>query len=75
MFRSRETLVTQVDAAMLSAIRTLAEQEGRPIQALVEEALADLIPKHIKGKQRAHVTSAYLASCERYERLYKKLAE
>lgn len=49
MFRSRETLVTQVDAAMLSAIRTLAEQEGRPIQALVEEALADLIQKHIKG--------------------------
>jgi hypothetical protein len=75
MFRSRETLVTQVDAATLSAICTLAEQEGQPIQAFVEEALADLIQKHTKGKQRAHVTSAYLASHERYERLYKKLAE
>lgn len=49
MFRSRETLVTQVDAAMLSALGTLVEQEARQIQALVEEALADLIQKHIKG--------------------------
>ena len=71
----REKFATQVNSEILSAVRTLAEKEGRQLQALMDEALADLIEKHKNAKPRPHVMGAYLASHERYGRLYKKLAE
>jgi primosomal protein N'' len=73
--QTREKFATQVNSEILSAVRTLAEKEGRQLQALMDEALADLIEKHNNAKPRPHVTGAYLASHERYGRLYKKLAE
>ena len=57
MFQDREKFVTQVDAVILSVVRAIAEQEGRPMQALVEEALADLIGKR-KQAQRSSPRSA-----------------
>jgi hypothetical protein len=71
----REKFATQVDANILHAIRDIAQQEGRQIQALVDEALADLIEKHKQGRPRAHVMAAYQASHEKFAPLYKKLAE
>jgi len=75
MSQSREKFATQVDSKILSAVRTLAAEEGRQLQALVDEALADLIEKRKKATPRAHVMGAYLASHEKYGPLYKKLAE
>ena len=75
MSATREKFATQVNSEILSAVRTLADKEGRQIQALVDEALADLIEKRKKATPRAHVMDAYLASHERYGPLYKKLAE
>jgi hypothetical protein len=75
MSRPREKFATQVNSSILSAVRTLAQSEGRQLQALVEEALADLIEKHKNAKPRAHVMGAYLASHDKYASLYKKLAE
>jgi hypothetical protein len=72
---SREKFATQVDTAILAAVRTLAQDEGRQIQALVDEALADLIEKHRKARPRPHVMAAYLGSHEKFGSLYKKLAE
>ena len=73
--QSREKFATQVNSDILSAVRTLAEKEGRQLQALMDEALADLIEKHKNAKPRPHVMGAYLASHERFGPLYKKLAE
>jgi hypothetical protein len=75
MSQSREKFATQVDPAVLTAVRELAQSEGRQLQALVEEALSDLIEKHKNAKPRAHVLGAYLASLDQYGPLYKKLAE
>ena len=75
MSQIREKFATQVNSEILSAVRTLAETEGRQIQALVDEAFADLIEKRKHAKPRAHVMSAYLASVEKYDALYTKLAE
>ena len=75
MPQTREKLVTQVSAAILSAVRRLAQDEDRQIQTLVDEALADLIEKHQQTKPRARVMRAYLASHKKYGPLYKKLAE
>lgn len=71
----REKFATQVNADLLSAVRSLAEKEGRQLQVVVEEALADLIEKRKAAKPRAHVMAAYLTSHEKYADLYKKLAE
>lgn len=71
----REKFATQVDSATLAAVRDLAREEGRQIQALVDEALADLIEKRKQSRPRAHVMAAYQASHDRFGTLYKKLAE
>jgi hypothetical protein len=60
---------------MLDKVRSLAQQEGRQIQALVEEAFSDLIEKRNNSRPRPHVMGHYLASHEKYCSLYKKLAE
>lgn len=73
--RTREKFATQVDSDILSAVRSHARSEGRQLQALVDEALADLIEKRKQGRPRARVMAAYQASHERFSELYKKLAE
>ena len=75
MSQPREKFATQVNSEILSTVRMLADKEGRQLQALVDEAFADLIEKRKKATPRAHVMGAYLASHERYGPLYKKLAE
>lgn len=73
--QTREKFATQVDSELLAELRALARGEGRQIQALVDEALADLIEKRRLGRPRAHVLAAYGASHRRFASLYKKLAE
>jgi hypothetical protein len=75
MPRSREKFATQVDSEILTTVRSLAHKEGRQLQALVEEALSDLIEKRKNARPRPHVMATYLASHEKYAALYKKLAE
>jgi predicted transcriptional regulator len=74
MAEPREKFATQVDPSILARVRTLAQQEGRQLQALVEEALADLIEKRKNTHPRPAVMAAYHASHEKYGALYKKLA-
>lgn len=75
MPQTREKFATQVNSEILATIRNIAAQEGRQIQALVDEALADLIEKRKQGRPRAHVMAAYLPSHDKYGELYKKLAK
>jgi len=64
-----------VNSEILTHVRNLAQSEGRQLQALVDEALGDLIEKRKANKPRAHVMAAYQASHEKFGTLYKKLAE
>lgn len=75
MPQKREKFATQVDSQILAGVRDIARGEGRQLQALVDEALSDLIEKRRNAQPRPHVMSAYLASHEKYASLYKKLAE
>jgi hypothetical protein len=75
MPRAREKFATQVNTETLAAVRALAQNEGRQLQALVDEALVDLIEKHKNLRPRPHVMGAYQASHERFGPLYKRLAE
>jgi hypothetical protein len=71
----REKFATQVSADVLRSVRDLARSEGRQLQALVDEALADLLEKRKRNQPRAHVMAAYQTSHEKFAPLYKKLAE
>jgi hypothetical protein len=71
----REKFATQVNTKVLTTVRAIARKEGRQLQALVDEALADLIEKRKNTRPRPHVMGAYLASHEKFSGLYKKLAE
>ena len=73
--QTREKFATQVNSEILSTVRRLAQSEGRQLQALVDEALADLIEKRKQGRPRANVMAVYQASHEKFGTLYKKLAE
>jgi hypothetical protein len=75
MSETREKFATQVDSEILNAVRQLAREEGRQIQALVNEALSDLIEKHHQSRARSHVMAAYKTSHGRYSKLYEKLAK
>ena len=73
--QAREKFATQVNSEILRTVRSLAQTEGRQLQALVDEALADLIEKRKQSRPRAHVMAAYQASHEKFAPVYKKLAE
>lgn len=75
MSHTRKKFATQVDSEILAAFRTLAQKEGRQIQALVDEALADWIEKRKHERPRSHVMGAYLASHMKYRELYEQLAK
>lgn len=73
--QARETLTIRVNSEILTHLRSLAQSEGRELQALLDEALADLIEKRKQNKPRADVMAAYQGSHQKLEALYKKLAE
>jgi hypothetical protein len=73
--QTREKFATQVNSEILRSVRNIAQTEGRQLQVLIEEALADLIEKKKQSRPRAHVMAAYQASHEKFAPLYKKLAE
>jgi hypothetical protein len=73
--QQREKFATQVNSEILRSVRSLAQSEGRQLQALIDEALADLIEKRKQSHPRAHVMAAYQTSHEKFAPLYKKLAE
>lgn len=75
MPQTREKFATQVNSEILTAVRALAKEEGRQLQALVDEALADLIEKRKNTRPHPDVMTAYLGSHEKFGELYKKLAK
>ena len=75
MAELRKKFATQVDPQIFANVRRLAQEEGRQLQALVEEALRDLLEKHKQARPRAEVMAAYQSSHARYGELYRKLAK
>jgi len=73
--QTREKFATQVNSEILRSVRSIAKKEGRQLQVLIDEALADLIEKKKQSRPRAHIMAAYQASHEKFAPLYKKLAE
>ena len=62
MSAAKEKFATQVNPVLLAEVRALAHSEGRQLQALVDEALTDLIEKRRNTRPRNH----YNKQCCRY---------
>jgi mRNA-degrading endonuclease RelE of RelBE toxin-antitoxin system len=75
MTQVREKFASQIDSELLAELRRLAREEGRQIQAVLEEALLDLLEKRRHAKPRRHIMVHYQSSHETFAELYKKLAE
>jgi hypothetical protein len=71
----REKFAVQIDSEILAALRRLAQNEGRTLQAVLDEAFANVLEKRKNGHVRSHVMSAYSQSRGKYGSFYKKLAE
>lgn len=72
---AREKFATRVDKDVLAAIRRIAKEQGRQLQAIVEQALIAHIERRGGSHPRAHVLTAYRSSLPRYGALYEKLAK
>ena len=65
---------TQADPEVLAALRHIAGEEGRQLQALVDEALRDYIEQKRGNGPSRRVMQALYASMEQYDALYRELA-
>lgn len=75
MTAQRQKFATQVDTALLTEIRRIAQEEGRQIQAVVEEAFEVLIEQRQRQRPRPHIMAHYEGSHERFASLYDRLAQ
>ncbi|CAM8645218.1 hypothetical protein MCEMAEM21_02276 [Oxalobacteraceae bacterium] len=71
----REKFSSQASPEVLSALRQIAESQGRQFQAVLDEALRDYIDRQQKERPRRHVVSAFAASLEEFDALYTELAK
>ena len=66
---------SQADPEVLASLRTIAKQDGRHFQAILEDAMRDYIESRRQEKPRATVMAHFQASLEKNRELVKLLAE
>ena len=72
---TREKFSSQAAPEVLSALRKIAESEGRPIQVVLDEALREYIERKEKGQPRRHTLGAFSQSLGEFDQLYRELAK
>lgn len=65
---------TQADPEVLAALRKIAGQEGRQLQALVDEALRGYIEQKQGKSPRPRIMQSLHDSMAQYDSLYRALA-
>jgi hypothetical protein len=71
---TREKFSSQAAPEVLSALRKIADIEGRQFQAVLDEALREYIERKAAGRPRRHVMDAFARSLSEFDRLYRELA-
>ena len=72
---AREKFSSQAAPEVLTALREIAEREGRQFQAVLDEALRDYIDRHQKTWPRRHVVASFADSIKEFDDLYRELAK
>jgi hypothetical protein len=65
---------TQLDSDVLESLRRMSADEGRHMQAILDEALREYMENKRTGKARKHVLAALRASMAEHGPLYEALA-
>ena len=71
----REKFSSQAAPEVLSALRQIADSQGRQFQAVLDEALRDYIDRQQKDRPRRHVMASFASSLEEFDTLYRELAK
>ncbi|MDR2504407.1 MAG: hypothetical protein LBD82_08540 [Deltaproteobacteria bacterium] len=66
---------TQADPKILAELRKIAGQEGRQLQALIDEALREYLARKQGNVPRRRVMLALHDSVTEYDSLYRELAK
>ena len=75
MAATREKFSSQLDPELLLKARTMALEQGRQFQSLLEDALSEYFERHQGQRPRQHVLDAFSLSLEEFDDLYKQLAK
>ena len=66
---------SQAAPEVLSALRQIADGQGRQFQAVLDEALCDYIDRQQKERPRRHVLASFASSLDEFDTLYRELAK
>ena len=69
----REKFSSQAAPEVLTPMRLIAERQGRQFQAVLDEALRDYIDRQQQQHVRRHVMTAFAASLDEFDDLYREL--
>ena len=72
---AREKFSSQASPDVLTALRQIAELQGRQFQAVLDEALRDYIDRQQKTRPRRHVMASFSSSLDEFDHLYRELAK
>ena len=75
MEKSKVKFATQISEDVLAMLRATAKQDGRQIQAVLDEALREYFDNRNRAKPRRHVLTALQVSMAEHDELYKALAK
>jgi hypothetical protein len=75
MGATRVKFSSKADAKLLAEMRKIARDEGRQLQALLDEAMRDYLGKKHSSKARPQVRKAFAESLRDFDALYRELAK
>jgi predicted transcriptional regulator len=66
---------SQAEPEVLDALQTIAEREGRKLQAIIGEAMREYLARRQQQAPRRNVLEAFQDSVKERDELYRKLAK
>lgn len=71
----RQKFASQAAPEILDAVRSIAENDGRQLQAVIEDALREYVERRRGDRPRAVVMAHLAASVDDHRELYRRLAQ
>ena len=69
-----DDLTSWISPDVLTALRRIAESQGRQLQTVVHEALADYVEEHRDMRERPMVAATVASSLDEFDTLYRALS-
>jgi len=71
----KQKFSSQLDADLLAEVRAISDEEGRQLQAVLDEALTEWVERKRGLRPRSEVLAHLKDSMARNRTLYRRLAE